>query len=450
MTRLRNPVNTVITIVRALLMLSLCAAAGAQNAPIIIVEHGEGIDVADLAGVPFTIANAQPSETHATTSTLPQLQHRVVQHSTVLIGRGDFRLDAMIMLDRFDGRNAALTFDGGAILLDAPTHEFVLRGALFGGGTEPLGIGRSAKVPAGVSFALALTRMGASVVLSVNGEDLEKFTMPDLALGRVGFDLGNGNMRVLSCTVEGDAQTAARPFALFSAADGEVDEHRDPVIAASNSEALALAVAVTTAPDGSVATKIRARTINADGTMSPARDLIIDAVKPDFIAIAHDGSQWVLLVQEWNDAHLVEAVQVYASNDGTRFQRIGEAQSKSQAESQAESQAMSQAMRLAPTALVRHPSGTLMAYASRVIDGAAQSASVVQQSDGSWLVRERHADENVAAKKVAAAWGGPAGTACCASLAGMSLQVFEGGDASPREHVLCVRVPAIVSVPAVK
>ena len=142
--------------------------------------------------------------------------------------------------------------------------------------------------------------------------------------------------------------------------------------------------------------------------------------------------------------------QVYASNDGTRFQRIGEAQSKSQAESQAESQAMSQAMRLAPTALVRHPSGTLMAYASRVIDGTAQSASVVQQSDGSWLVRERHADENVAAKKVAAAWGGPAGTACCASLAGMSLQVFEGGDASPREHVLCVRVPAIVSVPAVK
>ena len=134
--------------------------------------------------------------------------------------------------------------------------------------------------------------------------------------------------------------------------------------------------------------------------------------------------------------------QVYASNDGTRFQRIGEAQSKSQAESQA--------MRLAPTALVRHPSGTLMAYASRVIDGTAQSASVVQQSDGSWLVRERHADENVAAKKVAAAWGGPAGTACCASLAGMSLQVFEGGDASPREHVLCVRVPAIVSVPAVK
>ena len=91
-----------------------------------------------------------------------------------------------------------------------------------------------------------------------------------------------------------------------------------------------------------------------------------------------------------------------------------------------------------------------MAYASRVIDGAAQSASVVQQSDGSWLVRERHADENVAAKKVAAAWGGPAGTACCASLAGMSLQVFEGGDASPREHVLCVRVPAIVSVPAVE
>jgi hypothetical protein len=369
-----------------------------------------------------------------------------VQHSTVLIGRGDFRLDAMIMLDRFDGRKAALTFDGGAILLDAPTHEFVLRGALFGGGTEPLGIGRSTKVPAGVPFALTITRTGASVVLSVNGEDLEKFTMADLALGRVGFDLGNGNMRVLSCTVEGDVQTAARPFALFSAADGEVDEHRDPVIAASNSEALALAVAVTTAPDGSVTTKIRARTINADGTMSPARDLIIDAVKPDFIAIAHDGSQWVLLVQEWNDAHLVEAVQVYASNDGTRFQRIGDAQSKSQAESQA----MSQAMRLAPTALVRHPSGTLMAYASRVIDGAAQSASVVQQSDGSWLVRERHANENVAAKKVAAAWGGPSGTACCASLAGMSLQVFEGGDASPREHVLCVRVPAIVSVPAVK
>lgn len=423
-------------------MFSLCAAASAQNAPIIIVEHGEGIDVADLAGVPFTIANAQASETHATTLTLPQLHHRVVQHSTVLIGRGDFRLDAMIMLDRFDGRKAALTFDGGAILLDAPTHEFVLRGALFGGGTEPLGIGRSAKVPAGVPFALTITRTGASVVLSVNGEDLEKFTMADLALGRVGFDLGNGNMRVLSCTVEGDVQTAARPFALFSAADGEVDEHRDPVIAASNSEALALAVAVTTEPDGSVTTKIRARTINADGTMSPARDLIIDAVKPDFIAIAHDGSQWVLLVQEWNDAHLVEAVQVYASNDGTRFQRIGDAQSKSQAESQA--------MRLAPTALVRHPSGTLMAYASRVIDGAAQSASVVQQSDGSWLVRERHADENVAAKKVAAAWGGPSGTACCASLAGMSLQVFEGGDASPREHVLCVRVPAIVSVPAVK
>jgi hypothetical protein len=112
---------------------------------------------------------------------------------------------------------------------------------------------------------------------------------------------------------------------------------------------------------------------------------VIDAIKPDVIALAHDETQWMLLVQEWSDACVVEAVSVYASNDGD------------------------------------------------------------------WIVRERHPDDNAAATKVRAAWGCPAGNACCATLADTTLatttlqvfelQVFEGGDSAEREHVLFVRLP---------
>ena len=432
------------TTLRALVLLLTCAVASAQHKPIVIVQHGEGCNVADLAGVAFASVNALATDNGAKALLPNHLRHRPLQYSTVLIGRGDFRIDVIVMLQSFKGSGAAITFDSSAVLLDEASHEFMLRGAVFGGGVLPLGIGRSSKVPVGMPFSLSIARVAASVVLSVNGEDLEAIDMPDIAFGRLGFDLGNGNMRVLSAIADGDITTAARPIALFSAADGAIDEHRDPVIAASATEALALAIAVTTADDGSVATNIRARTINMEGAMSPARDLVIDAIKPDVIALAHDGTQWILLVQEWSDARVVEAVSVYASNDGTRFTRIATALSTAQP------------LGLAPTALVRNTSGSLIAYASRLVDGVRQAASIEQTRNGDWIVRERHPDDNTAATKVRPAWGCPAGNACCATLADATLtdatlpnttlqvfelQVFEGGDSAEREHVLFVRLP---------
>jgi len=245
------------------------------------------------------------------------------QHSLWTIGAGDFSIRATVTIDRFDGRGAGFVFDGGSIALDDAEWAVVLQGRLFGGGSFPFEVSRPPSARPGAPIEIAIERIDGMLIVSMNEFEAGRIGLKGFPLGRIGFDLGGGSMRVLACTAAGDLAKAPRPVAVFTGADGDIDEYRDPAFAVAGDQLLVCAIAVSTRPDGSTSDKVFGRLRNAAGAFATPHPVDIGATTPDVIALgARPGvaRPWVLVVQPAAPQRLVEELLLLDSADGVKFE----------------------------------------------------------------------------------------------------------------------------------
>ena len=193
---------------RCSLSLALLAASATNGGALasrsderVIFGPGGAHDVADLRG--RTLTDAQARGGVDSLDARPD-ERLLRQHSSVAIGKGDFLLRATIVIDEFGGKGAGITFDGGAVQLDDPEWGAVLQGRLFGGGRFPFENPRPASAVVGAPLAIEIERVDGSMVLRINDAEVGRIGLRDFALGRIGFDLGLGRMRLLDCSIEGD------------------------------------------------------------------------------------------------------------------------------------------------------------------------------------------------------------------------------------------------------
>lgn len=496
-----------------LLCLSHCAASPpsapqAASAPpsdpgsIAIVSSKGKSNVADLRG--RSLEDAQAVAGVDSLNVRPS-ERNLRQHSEVLVGKGDFTLRATVVIDEFNGRGAAIAFDGGTIALDDREWGAVLSGRLFGGGRFPFETDRPSSARPGAPLEVEVIRIEGELIVRLNEFEMGRIGMKGFALGRAGFDLAAGGMRVLECSVEGDCSRAPRPRAVFSSADGDIDEYRDPSVATDGSRMLISAVAVQTADDGSTINSVWLRSVSADGAMSDAFKVSLGESAPDLALLGHvqgAARPWKLLVQEASPKRLVERLVAFDSQDGRDFRQVGLVESKG-----APLQLMAASMQLEGKGLV--------AGATRVREGQPRAAAVRLGADGAWTIEElleeascepvwigdrrvlwrkpRSADRSyifagergavtgldggstvfavLSAQEArvsvaiaepsypyplqrfdstdggktwsrgAVVWGGSAGHAQTATLGSKRVLLFEGGDKARREHVLLLEIP---------
>jgi len=364
----------ILTLSAALAATSLCSLAIAEE--VTIVAPGRVADVADVRGTNLEQAQAVPKV--GSTDVAPS-QRSLRQHSTVCIGTGDFHLRATVVMDAMEGRGAGIVFDGGLIALDDPEWGAVLHGRLFGGGRFPFEVERPASVRPGAPVALEIERTDGQLVVRLNDFEMGRIGMKGFALGRIGFDLGGGALRLIDCALEGDHAIQPRPIALFTGADGDIDEYRDPAAASDGTRAIVMAVSVTTADDGSTSTALHARELRADGARGEPRRIELGELQPDLVALgfrAGDARPWKLLVQPLSAKRLVEELVAFDSADGIQF------------EQRARIDAKAAPLQLFPGAMRVAEGGALRAGATRVVAGAPRACVVGVATDGSWTVSD--------------------------------------------------------------
>ena len=249
------------------------------------------------------------------------------QYSTQSIGDGDFRVEATVILEALDGKGAGIVFDGGLLELDVPEAAAVLAGSLFGGGRLALSETRPASFRVGAPVDISIVRQGREVLFSINEEPVGSIGMEGITFGRVGFDLAGGRMKVLACSVEGALEAVPMPRAVFTGADGDIDEYRDPTMASDGSRLLIAAVGVGVHADGSDRTFVALRSLAADGTLGESRAIeqanpALASLKPDLVVLGHDGKSWRLLVQENAPRRLANVIRQFRSEDGVRFEEL--------------------------------------------------------------------------------------------------------------------------------
>ena len=364
----------ILTLSVALAATTLCSPAVADE--VAIVAPGRAADVADLRGTDLEQAQAVPKV--GSTDVAPS-QRSLRQHSTVCIGTGDFHLRATVVMDAMEGRGAGIVFDGGLVALDDPQWGAVLHGRLFGGGRFPFEVERPASARPGAPIALEIERTDGQLVVRLNDFEMGRIGMKGFALGRIGFDLGGGALRLIDCALEGDHAIQQRPIALFTGADGDIDEYRDPAAASDGARAIVMAVSVTTSEDGSTATALHARDLRADGARGESRRVDLGGIQPDLAALgfrAGDARPWKLLVQPASAKRLVEELVAFDSADGIQF------------EQRARIDAKAAPLQLFPGAMRIADGGALRAGATRVVAGSPRACVVGVATDGNWTVSD--------------------------------------------------------------
>lgn len=296
-----------------------------------------------------------------------------LHHSRLLVGGGDFAIRATLLLESFAGRGLGLAFDGGRIELDQPGEAAVLRGTLFGGGSFTIAESRPAAVRAGAPFDFMLSRTDGRLVISLDGIEAGSIGMRDIPLGRLGFSLGGGDLRVLSCEVEGDLSEMPLPRSVFETPEGEIDEHRDPVLASDGRTALLGAIAVVTRDDGTLAQSLRLRRLDESGAIAPAFTADLGGMEPALAALGHDGARWILAVQPELERGFAARVEFLASEDGRTFERVSSLETPP--------------ARLASGSATRLADGT-PAFTATIVGPDGPRPALLERIAGSWRLRQ--------------------------------------------------------------
>lgn len=357
-------------------LLLLLASAPCNADEVVIVSPRTEASVRDLRGK--SLRDAQAKSGVESLAASPG-DRNLRQHSTVAIGQGDFHVRVTVVCDEFAGRGAAITFDGGAVVLDDREWGCVLTGRLFGGGRFPFETDRPVNAVAGAPVSVEIQRIDGQMSVRLNEFPMGSIGIKDFAFGRVGFDLAAGAMRVLECSVEGDVTRSELPTALLSAADGAIDEYRDPSIASSGSRGVATAVAVTTSDDGGTSTSLWARALDNHGAAGPPYRIDLGAVEPDFAIMGFaNGAErpWKLAVQENSRNHLVERIHIFDSVDGREFASRGAVDSTGAP------------LQLTAGAFWTSADSGLAAGVTRLVDGKPRAALLELRGDATWSVRD--------------------------------------------------------------
>lgn len=342
---------------------------------ITVVSSKEKSRVADLRG--RSLEEAQAVAGVDSLNVRPS-ERNLRQHSEAIIGKGDFVLRATVVVDEFNGRGAAVAFDGGTISLDDREWGAVLSGRLFGGGRFPFETDRPASARPGAPLEVEVFRVDGELIVRLNEFEMGRIGMKGFALGRVGFDLAAGGMRVLECSVEGDCSEAPRPRAVFSSADGDIDEYRDPSIAADGTRAIVSAIAVQTADTGATINSLWLRGVSSDGSMGDVRKVDLGETSPELALLGcAPGAPrpWKLLVQETGPNRLAERLIAFESADGSTFSRSATIDSTGAP------------LQLMPGGLHAEGSG-LVAGATRVRGGQPRATAIRLGADGAWRIDE--------------------------------------------------------------
>lgn len=296
-----------------------------------------------------------------------------LHHSRLLIGGGDFSIRATLLLESHSGRGLGLAFDGGRVELDQPGEAVVLRGTLFGGGSFTVAESRPTALRPGAPFDFMLSRTDGRLVVSLDGIEAGSIGMRDIPLGRLGFSLGGGELRVLACEVEGDLAEMPLPRSIFETPEGDIDEHRDPVLASDGRTALLGAIAVVTRDDGSLVQSLRLRRLDESGELGPAETAGLGELEPELAALGHDGDRWILAVQSRLERGFGTRVELLGSSDGRDFKRLSSLETPP--------------LRLASGSATRLPDGTPAFTATLVGDDGPRPALLERGADG-WRLRK--------------------------------------------------------------
>ena len=477
--------------------------ATGESATITIVSPKDQSGVVDLRG--RTLAEAQAVSGVDSLDAAPS-QRNLRQHSDVLIGGGDFVLRATVVIDEFNGRGAAIAFDGGTVSLDDREWGAVLNGKLFGGGRFPFETERPASALPGAPIEVEISRYSGSLAVKLNEFEIGRIGMQGFPLGRVGFDLAAGNMRVLECSAEGDLSRFPVPRALFSSADGDIDEHRDPSIATDGARALVTAIAVRTAEDGRTVDSLVGRFVESSGSIGESYAIDLGGSSIELAVIGYlkgDARPWKLLAQFANGKRVAEQLVAFDSVDGRTFAKAAEIDCKSRpirllTSSMVESggavrssatvvsgtavraaavrftpaqgwsvSELLEAPSCEPTLL---PSGLTLVRAPKSMErsllrdgaatpasgyeGGASAAGLLYEADNVIRVAQAEAafpypmhemvsvDGGKTWSKGRTVWGGSTSNASGLGLGDRRWLVFEGGDKARREHVLLLRLSA--------
>ena len=406
------------------------------------------------------------------------------------IGEGPFRLEATLVVDRFASEGAGIAIAGGILALDDPEHDVVLRGSRLGP-PGPLAELRSLPARPGVPIRVIAQWDGRKLKVSSDGTEVASLALEGAA-GRVGLAGPSASVRLLECTVAGQVKPLPVPSIIFSAADGVIDEHRDPIAAAGPDTIELFAVTVSTNDDGSLIHGVRRRTLR-DGVLGPPQTVVLDSLDPHRITVGHDGAGWVMLAQPNSAQQLSTSLSVFTSSDGASWTPAGRID------------AGNAPIRLVATGMQRRDGSVLEAAATRVVDGTPR-ACVIRRESGRWTITDlatqpscdpvpagptgysvrvprmperwitpqaqRQAcpstaqpawlpgpdggsyllgngprNDRLVMAPIASGrptwvyWDGPVGSCCTAQHAGSTWAIFEGGERAPREHILLLKLP---------
>lgn len=364
-----------IVLTAAVLCLAIRGEARAQDDRE-LVSAGSSPDVRDLRGT--TLAEAQ-ARTGVDSLEVPPSQRSLRQYSTTIVGKGAFLLRATVVVDDFAGKGCGISFDGGTVLLDDPEWGAVLSGRLFGGGRFPLETSRPPSARIGAPIEVEIGRDAGSLSVRLNEVEVGRLGMNDLPLGRVGFDLGGGRMRVLAASVSGDVLHLPIPLAIYSSADGDIDEYREPSVASDGTTMIVTAVAVSTAEDGATRTAVHSRRCGADASFGPDRVLDLGAIEAEIAVVGctmQGANPWKLLVQERAERRVVDRLVAYESADGSVFTKA------------AEISVPAGKLQLVANSMQLLSGGRLAAGATRVGDGGVRAAVVEFDGVSRWSVRD--------------------------------------------------------------
>jgi len=502
-------------VVFGFLLLASCVAASGSPRPVpdefAIVSPNLGGSVFDLRG--RALSDAQAVSGVDSLEAAPN-DRNLRQHSDVLIGTGDFALRATVVIDDMSSRGAGISLDGGSVLLDDREWGAVLVGRLFGGGRFPFETQRPTSARPGAPIEVEISRYEGSLAVKLNDFEMGRIGMRGFALGRIGFDLAAGNMRVLECSVEGDASRFPLPRAAFSSADGEIDEYRDPSVASDGTRGLVTAIAVQTIDDGTTRDTLYGRFVERDGRMSDPHAIDLGGATVEIAVIGFARGQdrpWKLLIQERSEKRVADHLTVFDSSDGQSFKRSDRIE------------AAGTPIRLL-TGAMTDVGGALVASATTARAGVPRASAVRYSLKEGWtvvelseepgcepfwleadriLVRTPGAlerkilvagargptsgfeagpvalglvftdrsvtrltgadsafpyplqeivsrDRGATWSKGRTIWGGSASNSCSVESSGTRLLVFEGGDRARREHILVLRLGASEANPPVK
>ncbi len=386
----KTSIQSLLVAAFAALSVSACAPAALQGSAdrteVVILSPNPAntseCDVADLRGVALTEIQGQARSASDAPDLAPALRN-LRQHSTFTIGAGDFILRATVVFDEANGRGAGVVFDGGVVRLDDPEWGAVLTGRLFGGGTFPLETERPASARPGAPIEVEIERRDGTLTVRLNEFEMGSLGIKGFALGRIGFDLAGGGMRVLECRVEGDVSKLERPLALFTAADGDIDEFRDPSVASDGAQAIVSAIAVSTAEDGSTQTALHVRRVSTTGLPSPAAIVDTLGASVDLAVLGFrrgDARPWKLLIQEVTPQRLVEKLVALDSADGSVFSKVAEVESTADG--------ASAPLQLVAGAIRTLADGRMVAGATRLVGRSVRACVVTLDTADHWMVSE--------------------------------------------------------------